>query len=139
MSERFWTNFGYDPKKKQHLTSEWQAIIDPDDLQKAKKNLDLHCMDANHPYDQIVRYTKNDGSDAWVRCRGLAIRNSEGKPIRMIGAHTDVTEVKKKEEELSRMNELMKDRELKMIELKQEINSLLLELGKPEKYINDLK
>lgn len=135
MSPKFWTNLGYDPESKKHLSSEWQAIINPDDLKLALDNLKLHCSDPdNHSYDQIVQYTKQDGSKAWVRCRGLAIQDKNGNLTRMIGAHTDVSEVKKNEIELARMNELMKDRELKMIELKQEVNLLLKELGKPEKY-----
>ena len=134
MSPRFWENFGYDPKTKAHLTTEWQNAIYPDDLKVAEDNLRMHCEDPAHPYDQIVRYKKSDGSTAWVRCRGLAIRDASGKPIRMLGAHTDITEVKNREEELARMNTLMKDRELKMIELKQEVDTLLKELGREAKY-----
>ncbi len=37
----------------------------------------------------MVRYRHADGSTVWVRCRGLAIRDESGRPIRMLGAHDD--------------------------------------------------
>ena len=98
MSPRFWETLGYDPREKKHLASEWQQLIDPDDLKTAIQNFEEHCKDPNHPYDQIVRYRHRNGSIVWVRCRGLAIRDAEGKPIRMLGAHTDITKQKEAEE-----------------------------------------
>ncbi|MEE4202987.1 MAG: PAS domain-containing protein, partial [Halieaceae bacterium] len=94
MSETFWRTFGYDPSEKQHLASEWQDMINPDDLALALENFNAHCADPNHPYDQIVRYRHKDGSTVWVRCRGMAIRDESGKPIRMLGAHTNITGLK---------------------------------------------
>jgi len=100
MSPRFWGLFGYDHKKKKPLASEWQDLIYPDDLQIALTNFNKHCQDPNHPYDQIVRYRHKDGSTVWVRCRGMAIRDNTGMPIRMLGAHTDLTQLKRTEEKL---------------------------------------
>ena len=112
MSPRFWKNFGYDPTSREHKASEWQDLINQDDLKTALDNFNKHCKDPKHPYDQVVRYTKKDGSTAWVRCRGIAIRDKDGKPIRMLGAHNDITELKKKEilleEALRRNKELLK-------------------------------
>ena len=93
MSPRFWQVLGIDPSTKKHLSSEWQDLIHPDDLKTALHNFEKHCSDSTFPYDQYVRYKHIDGSWVWVRCRGMAIRNKEGKPIRMLGAHTDVTEL----------------------------------------------
>ena len=101
MSPKFWETLGYDPKEMKHLSSEWQDIIFKEDLVIAKKNLRKHCADHNHPYDQIVRYKHKNGSTVWIRCRGIAIRDKIGKPIRMLGAHTDITARKKNEEELN--------------------------------------
>ncbi len=92
MSPEFWKLFGYDPDTKEHLASEWQDAINPDDLETAKKNLALHLADPSHPYDQVVRYLCADGSTAWVRCRGIAVRDADGKPVRLLGAHNDITE-----------------------------------------------
>ena len=45
----------------------------------------------------------------WVRCRGLAVRDEHGKPIRMLGAHTDVTALKTAEEDLRRQAEELRE------------------------------
>ncbi len=102
MSPRFWQALGVDPRDKQHLASEWQDLINHDDLAVALENFKRHCDDPNHPYDQIVRYRHADGSTVWIRCRGLAIRDADGKPVRMLGAHTDVTRLKVAEAELAK-------------------------------------
>ncbi|MEY1554996.1 PAS domain-containing protein [Yoonia sp. R2331] len=93
MSPEFWQTFGYDPDKMPHLADAWQDIINPEDLKIAQVNVGRHIEDPDHPYDQVVRYTKADGSTAWVRCRGLALRDETGKAVRLLGAHTDLTEL----------------------------------------------
>ena len=100
MSPGFWELLGYDPEEKEHLASEWKDLIDPDDLKMALENFSKHCADPAHPYDQIVRYRHGDGSTVWVRCRGIAIRKEAGKPVRLLGAHTDLTQLKRTEEQL---------------------------------------
>lgn len=91
MSPEFWNLFGYDPATKTHNPCEWQDIIFEDDLKSALENFERHCENPEFPYDQLVRYRHKNGSIVWVRCRGVAIRNDAGKPIRMLGAHSDVT------------------------------------------------
>lgn len=108
MSERFWTTLGYDPAQMPHSADAWQDIIDSTDLEVALKNFKAHCEDPEHPYDQVVRYRHRDGSTVWIRCRGLAIRNDQGHPIRMLGAHTDITQLKKSEKSLEQKNEALK-------------------------------
>lgn len=105
MSARFWQVLGYDPSERQHLAAEWQDLIHPDDLPLALENFQRHRADPNHPYDQIVRYRRPDGRWTVVRCRGLIIRDDHGKPIRMLGCHTDVTALHQAQNELSDANE----------------------------------
>lgn len=103
MSPKFWDTLGYDPKEKKHMASEWQNIIFKEDLNLAFSNFEKHCADPSYPYDQIVRYKHKNGSTVWIRCRGLAIRDQNGKPIRMLGAHTDITDLKETEKKYSRL------------------------------------
>jgi len=104
MNAAFWETLGYDPGERQHLAAEWQDLIHPDDLAAALDNFHKHCEDPSHPYDQVVRYRGSDGSTVWVRCRGVAIRDAQGRPIRMLGAHNDLTALKRVEAELQAAN-----------------------------------
>jgi len=101
MSPKFWETLGYNPAEMKHKPSEWQDIIFKEDLKNTIDNFIKHCANPNHPYDQIVRYRHKNGSTVWIRCRGLAIRDQTGKPVRMLGAHTDITQIKRLEEELN--------------------------------------
>ncbi|MBB6479952.1 PAS domain-containing hybrid sensor histidine kinase/response regulator [Spirochaeta isovalerica] len=109
MSPRFWTILGYDYNRKSHKPEEWQDIINQDDLKIAISNVEKHLADPDHPYDQIVRYMHCNGSTVWIRCRGIAIRDSQGKPIRMLGAHTDLTTIKASEKSLLENRKLLEE------------------------------
>ena len=102
MSPEFWHLFGIDPKTKKHEASEWQELIFSEDRDTALESFQRHCADPDHPYDQIVRYRHANGSTVWVRCRGRAIRDAAGKPVRMLGVHNDITAAKEAEEEAKR-------------------------------------
>ena len=92
MSPEFWHLFGFDPETKKHQVDEWQDLIFAEDLPMVQENLEKHLADPDHPYDQVVRYKTADGSVKWVRCRGMAIRDENGKPTRLLGAHNDITQ-----------------------------------------------
>ncbi|WP_299895374.1 PAS domain-containing sensor histidine kinase [uncultured Aquimarina sp.] len=100
MNPRYWTLFGYDPATKPHKTDAWQEIVFKEDLKNIYANFTAHAEDPSVPYDQIVRFKHKLGHTVWVRCRGVMLRDDQGKPIKMLGAHTDITNIKEKEEEL---------------------------------------
>lgn len=110
MNEDFWGLFGYSAEEKKHLAAEWQDMIFPEDLAVALENFNHHLEDSSHPYDQLVRYKHKDGSTIWVRCRGLAIRDKSGKPIRMLGAHNDMTTAMRTQHSLQRALEQVQDK-----------------------------
>lgn len=96
MSPRFWEMFGYMPEEKEHKPSAWMDMIFPEDLELAKSNLEKHFQThGQHPYSQEIRYRHKNGSTITVLCRGKVILwDSDGKPLRMIGTHTDITDKK---------------------------------------------
>lgn len=91
MSPRFWEVLGYNPEAMPHTPDAWQDLINQDDLRVALHNFEQHCKDPQHPYSQYVRYTHSQGHTIVVHCRGIVIRDGNGKPVRMLGAHVDVT------------------------------------------------
>lgn len=114
MNPKFWIALGYNPDEMPHKSSSWQNIINQEDLQTALENFTRHCENPNHPYDQIVRYTHNNGSTVWIRCRGMAIRDKKGKPIRMLGAHHDITKLKNTELELIKAKGGLEESEIQL-------------------------
>ncbi|MCF8219817.1 MAG: PAS domain S-box protein [Bacteroidales bacterium] len=117
MNAKFWTVLGYNPDEMPHKSSAWQDIINQDDMKLAMENFTKHCENPNHPYDQVVRYTHKNSSTVWIRCRGMAIRDKNGKAIRMLGAHQDVSDIKRNEHELIRAKEKAEASEEKYSEL----------------------
>ncbi|MEL7100651.1 MAG: ATP-binding protein [Pseudomonadota bacterium] len=101
MNEDFWRLFGVDPSTKAHKAAEWQDIIHPEDLKVALENFERHIADPAYPYDQIVRYRHAEGHLVTVRCRGMAIRDATGKPLRMLGAHSDMSSLRRAQEDLA--------------------------------------
>ena len=103
MNTRFWTTLGHDPAAMPHKARAWQDIIFPEDLDLAVDAFNRHRDDPSTPYDQVVRYRHQNGSTVWIRCRGMIIRDEQGVPLRMLGAHTNVTALKQKEATLERI------------------------------------
>ncbi|MBO1924817.1 sensor domain-containing diguanylate cyclase [Thiomicrorhabdus sp. 6S3-12] len=105
MNPQFWQTLGYDPREKQHSISEWQALIFPEDLKRAEEHLSEHLQNPDIPYDQVLRYRHADGHTVWVRCRGMAIRDANNHPSRMLGVHHDITQQMQALEELSSLSQ----------------------------------
>ena len=89
-SPSFWETFGYDPEKMPSKSSAWKNLVDPADYAKAEALIEEHLSHPERPYRQTLAYRHKQGHRVWVRCVGQAILK-DGKPIRMVGAHIDVS------------------------------------------------
>jgi hypothetical protein len=83
-----------------------------------------------------------------VLARGVPVRNDRGEIFCWAGINLDISRLKEAElevrrraeelratnEELTRFNEAMVGRELRMAEMKQEINALCAQFGQPPRY-----
>ncbi len=91
ISPEYWHVLGIDPSSREHSPDEFIKVVFDDDLPNIMDNLERHYADPSVKYEQIVRFKHIDGSTVWVRCRGKAIRDENGKAIRMLGAHNNIT------------------------------------------------
>lgn len=84
----------------------WSEIVYPDDLQQTKIDLDAYFEGRTPLFYTEQRLKTKDGGWKWILTRGkIVARNAAGKPLRMTGTHTDITERKRGEEELIKAKE----------------------------------
>lgn len=133
--------FGLDKKYKKDISG-WLQISHPEDKTMMQDYFATNVLINHELFNKEYRIKRiNDQQERWVHGMGKLEFNDDEDPIKMIGTIQDITERKRVEEklinrnkELELFNEVTVDRELKMIELKKEINELLEKSGKMPKY-----
>jgi diguanylate cyclase (GGDEF)-like protein/PAS domain S-box-containing protein len=71
---------------------EWLSRVHPDEVERVKGGIAAHCEGKTPHFEDEHRVRHRDGSYRWVLSRGFAVRGPEGRPNRMIGVQTDVTD-----------------------------------------------
>jgi len=94
-SPEYLTIHGLPPTAANESHDDWVARIHPEDRVSAEKRfldaLESTALDYSAEY-RIIR--PNDGRTRWVRVASRIERDPDGRPIRLIGAHFDVTDSK---------------------------------------------
>lgn len=86
---------------------EWDERVHPDDRDEYYGNINLH-FDNKIPFYETCHRVLCSGKYKWILDRGKVIeRDEEGKPLRIVGTHTDISEQKEKEIELAKMLEIV--------------------------------
>ncbi len=80
------------------------ARIHPNDRERFKGVLQSH-FDTNDAFRVEFRILHKDGEYLWVMSMGKALRDSDGKPMRMLGSISDLSAIRKAEEEMIRARE----------------------------------
>jgi PAS domain S-box-containing protein len=85
---------GYEPEDFARDYDAWKALVHPDDFDR------VHTAHAAHIHQGKefcvdFRMRKKSGDWCWIRSRGTVVeRDAEGRAIRMVGTHLDITERK---------------------------------------------
>ena len=91
-SKRFMEMYGFAEGELASRTHEFDARTHPDDIEKLLRNRQAHLDGLMPTYINEHRIQCKDGSWKWILSRGMVIsRDAHGKPLRMIGTHTDIT------------------------------------------------
>jgi diguanylate cyclase (GGDEF)-like protein/PAS domain S-box-containing protein len=99
-SERWQSMLGYEHGSFGHTLENWFEHIHKDDLQYVEIALSNHLEGLTDHFEHEHRILHKDQEYRWVLVRGLAIRDTDGKPYRMAGSLTDITSRKKVEKQL---------------------------------------
>ena len=102
LSPRWKKMLGYQDHEVANLFSAWEGLLHPEDRDCASAALQAHLSGQAPVYELEHRLRHKDGSYRWILARGKALRDVEGRPYRMAGSHTDITQRKQAEEQLRR-------------------------------------
>jgi diguanylate cyclase (GGDEF)-like protein/PAS domain S-box-containing protein len=102
-STRFKELLGFQPDSEFDLPHQFENLRDrfhTDDASLMLQALQRH-LDDGEPFDVICRLEMCDASWRWFRLRGQAVRLESGRPRRMAGSLSDISLIKRAEQELS--------------------------------------
>ncbi|MCA8958872.1 MAG: PAS domain-containing protein [Planctomycetes bacterium] len=107
-SPRMQTLLGHPDDDLEPRIEGWSRRLHPDDAERVLAHI-AHCLERNGPCDVEYRARSSNGEYRWFRSRGRLIRDDEGRPVRMCGSCTDVTD--RKHAELALVEERDRARE----------------------------
>ncbi|NTV29917.1 MAG: PAS domain-containing protein [Candidatus Omnitrophica bacterium] len=97
---------GYEDDELRNEFSEWAGRVHPDDLERTMRDVELYKTGKTPVYVNEHRVLAKDGTYRHILARGIVIRSvHNGQPYRMVGTHTDITEIKKAAEALKSAKE----------------------------------
>lgn len=100
MSPRWAGILGYTTDEVENLFREGMGLIHPDDAAGVMKHLADHMEGRIFRYSMEYRMKAKSGQWKWILDRGKVVeRDPEGRPLRMAGTMTDVTDRRRAEED----------------------------------------
>ncbi len=100
---------GYEPDELQETNAAWRERLHPDDREQAFQVYQDYIAGRREDYRVEFRQRTKAGDWKWILSLGrLVARDAEGKPLRMLGTHTDITERKLAEESIRRERILLR-------------------------------
>jgi PAS domain S-box-containing protein len=91
---------GYDPETFRETIEGWMGKLHPDDYEYSTQYFNDYISGKIEDYELEFRFAHSDGSYIWIMSLGsIVARDENGKPIRMLGTHTDITDRKNAEQE----------------------------------------
>ncbi|MGH8066135.1 MAG: PAS domain S-box protein [Candidatus Entotheonellia bacterium] len=120
---------GFEESEIPNEIGAWSSHVHPDDRERVMAAARDH-LDGKTPHYEIEhRMVHKYGSIRWFLARGTALRDAHGKPYRMVGTDSDITERKEVEVALQRVKEELELKvEERTIELKRANEQLLTDI-----------
>lgn len=134
--------FGYSPDEFVHSVTFWNEMVHPDDLPLTQQRLQAH-LNGTAPFFLVEqRLRKKSGQWIWILARGrVSGFDAQGRPVRITGTHTDISDRKAIEQALHETEEIFrqfmenspiyvffKDEEVRAIRLSRNFETML---GRP--------
>jgi PAS domain S-box-containing protein len=91
-SDRNREMLGYSVDEFPDELNSWRQSVHPEDGERVAARLRAH-IETDCGFDETYRMRRKNGGYAWWRSRATVWRGEDGRPIRVIGVNSDVTEL----------------------------------------------
>ena len=91
LSPRWIAMLGFSAGDVGNRPEEWLDRIHEDDRATVRKLISTHLEGQSEEFESEHRLLHRDGGYRWVRSRGIAVRDADGQPVRLVGSQTDIT------------------------------------------------
>jgi PAS domain S-box-containing protein len=131
-SPRWKSMLGYEDHEIENNFTAWEALLHPDDKERALRVLNDYFGGKTPVYQLEHRLRHKDGNYRWILARGVVSRDPGGRPLRMAGSHVDLTHLKQAEQELRQANEELQSSQTRLRATLDELRSSHQELEKTQ-------
>lgn len=107
-SPRWKSMLGYDESELEPHFRTWSELLHPEDKKEAESRALAFKNGKSIGYESEFRLRCKQGGYRTILSRGFAIRDPQGKAIRMVGTHLDITERKAIEDALRKSEEKLR-------------------------------
>jgi len=130
-SSRWKKMLGYDENDIEPNVSSWEKLIHPEDMGMVMRVLNYHLAGKTSVYETEHRVRTKNGEWKWILDKGKVVEwNAEGKPLRAVGTHRDITQLK---EAQSALKNAGLELEKKVLERTEELKNVYRQLFHAEK------
>jgi len=109
LSPKWKEQMGYRDDELPNTYETFESRIHPEDKPGVIAYVKRYLEGTEKLYDLEFRMLHKDGSIRWIRARGEAIRDEHGRPVRMAGSQTDISDRKQAEARLLESNRLLSE------------------------------
>jgi PAS domain S-box-containing protein len=100
LSPRWKEQLGYAEDELPDSPSTWSALVHRDDRDRAAQRFAEFLEDRTASFEMVQRFRHKLGHDVHILTRGTKMKDDQGRVTRVVGVHTDVTELLNAQEEL---------------------------------------
>ncbi len=100
LSKRWKEMLGYEPHELKDDFESFVFLVYEKDIDRVSAYIQEYLNGGIDKYEIEFRMKHKDGSLRWILAKGEAIRADDGRPFRMAGSHSDITDKKRAEQEL---------------------------------------
>lgn len=91
---------GLDERDPGSLREQWQQRVHPDDLQRLLDYVTSYLSRPEGQYRIEYRFRSGNGSYRWISSRAVAEVDENGRLLKLIGTHLDITDRKREEQRI---------------------------------------